>query len=556
MLHKARPTPLSLLTAYRLRRRDLPLEWFMLETFFSSVRVRVIWRVLVCGSFTGALTSCASLPVHSDRVASHAIAGSTDTPLGRIAAASVPKSNGSGFRFIPNGAYAFDTRIELIERAQRSVDLQYYLLANDASGRDVLRALRDAAVRGVRVRLLLDDLYTAGETDLLQGLAAFPNVEIRLFNPFPGGRSSLAARFITSIFEISRLNHRMHNKLMIVDGAIAIVGGRNIADEYFNNSVLDNFVDNDLLIAGALVPHLADAFDVYWNSPPAYPLATLGGPSPIAPAARRRFEELTAGVTPAASSMPRADALGYGPIGRELDRGRIDLVAGLGFVYFDLPSKITSDDIKGLSSVSFDVASLMHAARSSLVICTPYFIPGERGMELITEDRARGVKINVLTNSLSSSDTLVTYIGYARYRRAVLAAGVDLYELSGKSFVRLKGFGEFRSSGGGLHAKQAVIDGTTVYIGSMNLDPRSRDENTEIGVIVESPQLSRELLKIIELAEFGGAYRLRFAPDGHSIEWLKTDGEKEQIYTYEPESDFIERLKIDLLSPFAPEELL
>ena len=528
----------------------------MLATYFTSIRGHAIWRVLVYGSLMASLASCTSLPLQVDRAASHAIAGSTDTPLGRIAEASVPQKNGSGFRFILNGAYAFNTRIELIARAERSVDLQYYLLANDATGREVLRALRDAAVRGVRVRLLLDDLYTAGETDLLQDLAAYPNVEIRLFNPFPRGRSSLALRLITSIFEISRLNRRMHNKLMIVDGAWAIVGGRNIADEYFNNSALDNFVDNDLLIAGALVPHLADAFDVYWNSPPAYSLAALGAPTGAGSAARRDFETLTARVPPAAPPMPPTDVLGYGPIGAELDRGRIDLVTGVGFVYFDLPSKITSDDTEGLSSVSFDVASLMHAARSSLVICTPYFIPGERGMELINQDRARGVKINVLTNSLSSTDTPITYIGYTHYRRAILAAGVDLYELSGKPFMRLKGFGEFRSSGGGLHAKQAVIDGTTVYIGSMNLDPRSRDDNTEIGVVVESPQLSHELLTIIELAEFESAYRLRFGSDGHSIEWLETDGEKERIFTHEPESGYIERLKIDLLSPFAPEELL
>jgi len=505
----------------------------------------------------GILAGCASLPLDVDRVPSRAIAGSEDTPLARIVASSLSKNDDSGFRFIPNGVYALDTRIELIRRAVSSIDLQYYLLANDTAGRHVMRALRDAAVRGVRVRLLLDDLYTAKEGDLLAGLAAYPNVEIRLFNPFPGLRVTLATRVISSLFDINRLNHRMHNKLMVVDGVLAIAGGRNIADEYFNSSVTGNFVDDDLLIAGSLVPHLADAFDIYWNSRYVYPLRALDGNVRSNPEARRKFETLTAekGSQPAVR-MPANDILGYGFVGRELDRGRIDLVPGLGFVYYDLPSKIGAGDIKGLNSVSFDVMSLMQAARSSLVICNPYFIPGERGMALIDEERARGVKINILTNSLSSNDAPLAYIGYARYREAMLRAGVDLYELSGKPFQHLKGFGDFRSSGGGLHAKQAVIDGTTVYIGSMNMDPRSRDTNTEIGIVVESPKLSRELLKIIELAEFGSSYRLRFGPDGHSIQWLDTHGAKAEIFTKEPESSFIERLKVDLLAPFAPEELL
>ena len=190
------------------------------------------------------------------------------------------------------GYYSLDARIELVRRARDSLDVQYYLIQNDRTGRLLMRNLRDAALRGVRVRLLVDDLYTVGGDPMFRGLAAFTNVEVRLFNPFCCARQSVASRYAASLGEFRRLNHRMHNKLFIADGAIAVMGGRNIADEYFARSATSNFVDMDVLVVGAVVPQLASIFDTYWNSLQAYPAGTILGESGDGDEARRSFNHL------------------------------------------------------------------------------------------------------------------------------------------------------------------------------------------------------------------------------------------------------------------------
>ena len=209
---------------------------------------------------------CAGLPRDVQRPPSQAIAASADTDLGRIALASAPDRTRSGFRLLSWSAQSLAARIELIRRAQVSLDVQYYVIHDDETGRHLLRALRDAAERGVRVRLLVDDLYTAGTDPLLLGLAAYPNVEVRLFNPFPMGRDSLSARLTLSLFDLGRVNHRMHNKLLVADGAMAVAGGRNIGNEYFMVSGLANYIDLDAFAVGPIVAKLAALFDQYWNS--------------------------------------------------------------------------------------------------------------------------------------------------------------------------------------------------------------------------------------------------------------------------------------------------
>ena len=224
-----------------------------------------------------ALASCGMLPARPDLPYSPALPKSSDSPLVRIAAASVGEPPLTGFRLMPLGLYSLDARIELIRRAQSSLDVQYYLIQNDRSGRLFMRSLRDAALRGVRVRLLVDDLYTAGADSMFQGLAAFTNVEVRLFNPFCCARQSIASKYVGSLADFRRVNHRMHNKLFIADGAIAVMGGRNVGDEYFARGTASNFVDMDVLLVGAIVPELGAIFDVYWNSPQAHPIQSILG---------------------------------------------------------------------------------------------------------------------------------------------------------------------------------------------------------------------------------------------------------------------------------------
>ncbi len=457
---------------------------------------------------------------------------------------------------MPNGAFALNTRVTLASMAQKSLDVQYYLVADDGTGRYLLRALRDAAARGVRVRLLVDDLYDGGEDELFLGLAAYPNVEIRLFNPFPGGRGGFVSRFVASPQDFSRLNHRMHNKLFIADAAMAVAGGRNMADEYFMRSEVENFVDLDSFVVGAVVGQLEEIFDDYWNSSVVYPLESIAHSS-RSPAERRAFFDDAAGPvkTPDPAPLISTDSLGYGPIADELERGRLGLIWAPAFAYADLPSKIQMDSAD-VATVQYNLIELMRRAKREILISSPYLIPGKSGMQMFSDVRKRGVSVKILTNSLASTDEPVVHIGYSHYRREMLRLGVELYELSPNRVTHTKRLGMFGASVGRLHAKLAVIDRQTVFIGSMNFDPRSAHENTELGVIIESPQLAREVVRLLDLAELQSAFRLRLAEPDSKLQWLATEGETEQVLDDEPDSSFWMKFQLKLLEPLAPEELL
>ncbi len=512
-------------------------------------------------------SGCASLPPEGkvQRVVTQGILASPDTPLGRLAADSTPSKELTGFRLLPIGAFALDTRLALARRAAVSLDVQYYQIHNDATGRYLLRTLRDAAQRGVRVRLLMDDLYTEGEDELLLGLAAHPNVEVRLFNPFPGGRDGgVLSRFAASLADFSRVNHRMHNKLFIADGAMAVAGGRNIGDEYFMRDGVTNFVDLDTFITGALVPQLQFLFDYYWNSPYVYPLHAIVPPEDDAAALQALFDRLTGERSTPPPPPPATDVLGYGPIGEELDDGRIGLIWAEADAYADPPDKIAAMMEGGKreryldeEAVRFNVLEQLRAARTEVQLTSPYLIPGSRGIAVMKELRERGVKVRLLTNSLAATDEPLVHIGYKRYRKQMLKLGVELYELSPTRVKRSWKLGMFGSTRGRLHAKTAVIDRRKVFIGSMNFDPRSEIHNTEMGLIIDSPQLAREMLRLMDLDKLQASYKLRLGRDGETLQWLSLDDEQgEMVQEDEPDADFWQQLWLDLIAPLAPEELL
>ena len=430
------------------------------------------------------LSACGTLPTQVDRPFSTALQPSPDSPLVRIAQDSSPAPTLTGFRLMPLGFYSLDARIQLARRARHSLDVQYYLIQDDRTGRLLMRNLRDAALRGVRVRLLVDDLYTVGGDPMFRGLAAFPNVEVRLFNPFCCARQSIVSKYIASIADFRRLNHRMHNKLFIADGAIAVMGGRNIADEYFTRSATSNFVDMDVFIVGPVVRQLADIFDVYWNSPQAYPVETILGESADREEARRGFDHLVDdGEQMMSVTVPPFDILGYGPISDDLDAGRLGLVWGTAVAFADQPGKVmaTSAEMARSMSAQMNVMDRVMESKSDVVISSPYFIPGSMGVQAFGDLRKRNVKVAILTNSLAANDEPLVHTGYARYRVELLRTGVDLYELSPRASSTTNGSCFPAQSLGRLHAKTAVIDQSTVYIGSMNLDPRSESTNTELG---------------------------------------------------------------------------
>jgi len=509
-----------------------------------------------------ALCGCATLPqVEREPIASSAIGVSAQTTLGRIATAYQPDRLHSGFRLMPLGTYSLDTRVQLARRAEVSLDVQYYHIANDETGRWLLRQLRDAAARGVRVRLLVDDFYTAGEDELLLALAAHPNVEVRLFNPFCCLRDrGQLERLLASVGDWKRVNHRMHNKLFVADGAMAVIGGRNVANEYFLRAMSENFIDVDVLAVGFIVEPLQALFDRYWNAHAVYPLQSVAH-SARSPAELRAWFEQATGPdhTPPPAALPANDILGYGPIADDLDFGRLGLHWGYAYVFADHPDKPFEGEAGGElmeTSVTYNTFEAFRKARKELVIANPYLVPGPIGMGLIRELRGRDVSVTLMTNSLGSTDEPLVHAGYSNYRTELLELGVDLYEISSSRVKRNRHQNLFGASLGRLHAKIAVIDRQVLFVGSMNLDPRSATINTELGVVIDSAPLARELIRVIDIDKIQSAYRLRLVEPGKRIEWLSMDEMGEMILAEEPDSTPWQRAKLWLLKPWIPESLL
>jgi putative cardiolipin synthase len=505
------------------------------------------------------LQGCAGLPASVERSATFAFTDTGETPLARIADASMPDAQRalSGFRILPTGDFSLDARIALARRARRSIDAQYYQVHGDAVGHRFLRELRDAAARGVRVRLLLDDFYTTGQDALFIEFAAHANVEVRLFNPLPSRANSSTRRVLASLHEFGRINHRMHNKLFVADNALAVTGGRNIGDEYFMSGAQANFIDLDVLASGAVVRQLSGAFDAYWNSEHTYPLASIAGGAADSATARADFEQRVKAVAGEWAVEPQ-DMFGRPSVARQLDAGRIDLHHAPARVLVDSPDKVRRTREQSPEGTAFfEAVSLMRSARAEVQMASPYFIPGKRGVELMRETIGHGVRMSVLTNAADATDEPLVHFAYARYRHEMLRAGVQIYELGGRLVGQSAELRILRSSLGRLHAKVAVIDRRHVMVGSMNLDARSARANTEVSVSIESPALANELSSLMQRGEhLVGAYRLRLAQDGDHIEWVSRSGEHEVVTREEPGATLLSRLWLWLLSHFVSEDLL
>jgi putative cardiolipin synthase len=506
------------------------------------------------------LAGCATLPAPVAGVPTRVITDVGQTRLAKIAAAAAPAGRPglSGFRLLPEAAFAFDARIALARHAEKSLDVQYYLIQQDDVGLLFLRELRDAAARGVRVRLLIDDLYTGGEDELLAALATYPNVELRLFNPLPSRARSLTMRLLFSLHEFSRINHRMHNKLMVADDRFAVSGGRNIASEYFMRSTAANFIDMDVLSAGPIVHEMSEAFDRYWNSDE---VRTIGNvvQGPLVPgAARRRFDALANAAAPDVPLRPR-DVMGNTALGQQLESGGVELMWSTAQLFVDDPAKITrataAEAYRG--SVTEGALGVLNSAERQVEIGSPYFIPGPRGMAMMKTAIERGGRIGLATNSLGATDEPLVYAGYARYRADMLRIGVEIREVAPTLTGRSGRFGDFGRSSSRLHAKLAVIDDNRLFIGSMNLDPRSSSVNTEIGLVIDSTEVVGAYSKLMQDAWTHSAYRLRLAPgDGH-VQWVEEDDAgREIVHDDEPGGYHWLRFKNWLLSPFVGEDLL
>jgi cardiolipin synthase C len=455
------------------------------------------------------LAGCAGTLPQVERTPSQARVAAPDATLpASVRAAQLPAGE-SGVWPLLQANFALDARLALIANASTSLDLQYYLIADDPTGRSILRALREAALRGVRVRLLVDDLYTNDLDHLLLGLAATPNAEVRLFNPFVTARESSLRRLIALASDFKRLNHRMHNKLFIADGAMAVVGGRNLANEYFFRSADANFIDFDLLLAGRVVPELSSWFDLYWNSTPVYPAQDIARASRRAPETSDELLQRFDSVTRADPPEPPAgeDLFGASTLSRSLAAGRVPLIAAPGGAYADSPDKIdpANHSIATSDTLTHRFLLLLSDARREVDLFSPYFIPGSEALERIAQLRADGVKLRVVTNSLAVSDEPLVSIGLEKHQTELLQMGVDLYELSS---TRLK------------------LDRTLRgLLGSSTGRP-------------------------------AGVYQVKLRPDGGGVRWVGVDGSSTEETDVDPDTGLWQRLRLMLLSLFVPENQL
>ena len=542
------------------------------------------------------LNGCATIPYDYPRPVSSALYRPEGTSLGKkFQAQAVNHPGASGFYLLPTGIDAFTARALMIDRAEKTLDLQYYIFHDDLTGKFVYDRLMAAADRGVRVRLLLDDWHQTPETDwLLATMASHPNIEVRLFNPFGTHRRTFLARVLRMAFGPQRLRGRMHNKAFIADNSVAIVGGRNIGAEYFGASDEFNFYDVDIMAVGPIAREVSATFDDHWNCVLSVPISALISRRPTADdlkSARRDLETQRECLKKSTYWLKVQES----EILKRIDAGQVPLVWGQAEVLSDHTLKcIDPDDSRQTAKMTQKLKGILAAAQSELLMVTPYFVPGQAGMRLLRQMRGRNLTIKIITNSFLSSDAPLAQIGYMRYRKDLLRMGVELYEIK-PTLVQLQHdqdrrqfAGDFRrlcssflqgggsliqrgasriqiggssiqsggSSRGALHAKTFVLDRQTVFVGSFNFDPRSMKLDTQNGIVIHSPELADQaaclFVKGISPAR---TYRVTLLGDDDLV-WITEDNGREVRYYQEPLSRFWPRLSLRSLSWLTPELLL
>jgi cardiolipin synthase C len=498
------------------------------------------------------ITGCASLPPPEGRVATSAVTDTDATRLGRGVASRVTANPGkTGIHPLPEPRGAFAARVLLAEAAERSLDVQYYIWHGDETGYLLFEALWRAAERGVRVRLLLDDNNTGGLDETIATLDAHPNLEVRLYNPV-AHRGARALDFLT---DFARVNRRMHNKSFTADNQATIVGGRNVGNEYFGAGNAVVFADLDVLAVGSVVRDVSREFDVYWNSPSAYPAASLVAAA--APDAAARIAARFAAARADPASVLYIEAVREADLIRELLGDGLALEWTTARLEYDDPAKTL--DATGRTDVLLlpELMRTMGSPTIGLDLVSPYFVPGAAGTAVLAALAGSGVEVRILTNSLATSDVGAVHAGYAKRRADLLRAGVRLYEFkpSAKNLQddqRLFG----RSSSAALHAKTFAVDRDRIFVGSFNFDPRSARLNTEMGLVIDSPTLARRLATVFDTDVPMLAYEVRLGANGRTLEWIERTPSGEKRYDAEPETSVLQRMGVEALSILPIEWLL
>jgi putative cardiolipin synthase len=510
------------------------------------------------------LGACASLPPGADfpKQPSMALAHPEETTLGsQFAAAAKQHPGASGFRVIGVGADGFRMRAEMIDAAQRTLDLQYYIFRGDETGRMLTDRLERAAERGVRIRVLIDDGDTvAGDQQILR-LLNHPSVELRIFNPSSYRGHARVLRRLEFVLNERRLDYRMHNKLFVVDNAVALIGGRNIGNQYFQIDPESQFADDDVFAAGPIVPELSKTFDEFWSSDMAIPAQALGLH------AQRSRDVVSRAKDESGRDGPKSGEAKPGPIDyaalvatgepfHSIISGKLPLSWAPAQLVYDSPDK--KRVVKGAEDGPLIVPAVENAIRavkSELLIITPYLVPSKDELKTLMDLRERQARVGILTNSLESSTEISAQSGYEKYRVPMLKMGIELYEVRSR-LGNTRGSGQSRKvsryGNYALHAKLYIFDRRRVFFGSMNLDQRSQHINTEIGLIIDSPDLAQQTAQRFDaMVKPENCYIVSLLPDGSGkprLVWRTEENGHPVEYNREPARSGLQRFKAKLLS--------
>jgi len=483
---------------------------------------------------------CASVDYDYPKSESYFVPDTQDTYLGRQLGPIVVNQpqDQSGFYPMSNGIDALASRLLLAERAEISIDVQYYLIKNDIVGRAFINALLRAADRGVRVRLLLDDMFTSGYDIGLAALHSHPNFAIRIFNPFNRGA---AGRSLGAIGSFSRINRRMHNKSFTVDNQITLLGGRNIADEYFGAREDAKFGDLDVLAIGPVVQEVSEMFDTYWNHEAALPalafVKELDDPEAALDQLRERLEQSRAEVTGSKyAGAVRAKITEYVDATEPIfDWAPYELVV-------DSPDKGIKSRAAEAASITTPLVASLLSAKNEVIVLSPYFVPLKGGIEGFSKLQASGVNVIIITNSLAANNQFMVHSGYSPSRKPLLEAGVSLYEVRADADIAGTEFVNASGAKATLHTKAFVVDETEVFIGSFNFDPRSANINTELGVIISDPDLGKRLVDELRQKLPTQTYEV-FLNEKGKVRWRGLKDGEEVIYDKEPDTTWGQRFQ-------------
>jgi putative cardiolipin synthase len=518
--------------------------------------MRRVHLILACLAVACCVGGCASLPPGSGvaKSVSTALADPDTTIVGQQFATGAREHGGkAGYRIISVGVDGFLMRMEMINTAERTLDLQYFIFRGDESGCLLADALKRAAERGVRVRLLLDDGDTVPGDEQVFTLAGQANVEIRIFNPFAYRGHNRLVKGTEYLLHHSRLDYRMHNKLLVTDNSMALLGGRNVGDQYFQIDPESQFADDDIFVGGPIVHELSGTFDDFWNSALAIPVGALHG---VKASARR--PEAYAGKVEKAGFNFQAKLDSGEPLAG-IEAGRLPLIWADAVVVFDSPQKKQGTDrLPGAGSLMFEpVAHAIGEVQSELLIVSPYIVPSKDEWHLLQDRLEHKVRISLLTNSLETAPELSAHSGYMHYRTEFLKEGVVIHEVRSR-LGDTRGSGQSRKISGygnyALHAKLYVLDRRRVFIGSMNLDQRSRRLNTELGLILDSEQLAQDTATRFEaMTKPENSYAVALSEDaGNSahLVWRTVENGAAVELKKEPEKHAGQRAEVDFLSLF------